>query len=81
MHGHQFLVLDMGEQPDTDSHHNNSFPPFKDTVTVPSQGFVIIKFRANNPGLCYDFFHFKVCRLYNKLFVIFLRFLVLALPF
>jgi len=25
-------------------------PPFKDTVAVPSNGYVITRFRADNPG-------------------------------
>jgi FtsP/CotA-like multicopper oxidase with cupredoxin domain len=28
----------------------NSYPPLKDTVSVPSRGYTVVRFRANNPG-------------------------------
>ncbi|XP_055907069.1 uncharacterized protein LOC129942238 [Eupeodes corollae] len=31
------------------NYHNNR-PPFKDTVSIPSCGFAVVRFRANNPG-------------------------------
>ena len=27
-------------------------PPLKDTVSVPSRGYVVVRFRADNPGTC-----------------------------
>lgn len=29
----------------------SSYPPFKDTITIPSRGYAIVRFRAENPGL------------------------------
>lgn len=29
----------------------NIRPPFKDTVSIPSRGYAIIRFRATNPGM------------------------------
>lgn len=34
----------------------NNFPPYKDTVAVPSQGHVTIRFRADNPGTSENYF-------------------------
>ncbi|XP_020298310.1 laccase-4-like isoform X2 [Pseudomyrmex gracilis] len=38
-----------------------SVPPFKDTISVPSKGYAIVRFRANNPGYwifhCHFIFH------------------------
>lgn len=34
-------------------------PPPKDTVTVPSDGFVVVRFRANNPGYWLLHCHFE----------------------
>jgi len=36
-------------------HRRKVLPPFKDTVAVPSNGFVITRFRANNPGTYFLF--------------------------
>jgi len=30
-------------------------PPFKDTIAVPNKGYVIIRFRADNPGEYFPF--------------------------
>lgn len=30
--------------------YQNDRPPFKDTVSIPSCGYAVVKFRANNPG-------------------------------
>lgn len=37
---------------------NLNSPPLKDTVTIPSGGYTIFRFYANNPG-----FWFMHCRL------------------
>lgn len=29
---------------------NNTRPPFKDTVSIPSRGYAVVRFRADNPG-------------------------------
>lgn len=31
----------------------NTRPPFKDTVSIPSRGYAVIRFRATNPGTFY----------------------------
>ena len=31
----------------------NTRPPFKDTVSIPSRGYAIVRFRATNPGEFY----------------------------
>lgn len=32
-------------------HRTFDFPPLKDTIAVPNNGYVIFRFRADNPGL------------------------------
>jgi Multicopper oxidase len=59
VHGHQFLVIDMGSQPGNSTGLDNMYPAFKDTVVVPGQGFVVIKFKANNPGFWLMHCHFE----------------------
>lgn len=64
IHGYRLIITDMGRLPESainsrlkylqernvtrrpDSHN----PPFKDTVSIPNEGYVITRFRANNPG-------------------------------
>lgn len=65
MHGYRVLVTGMGmdeEKPITYKHvhemaKNNRLPkiegnlqPYKDTVSIPSKGFTIFRFKADNPG-------------------------------
>lgn len=32
-------------------HRHFNLPPYKDTIAVPNNGYVIMRFRADNPGL------------------------------
>lgn len=66
LHGHKFLVAGLGQHPDgpmsvekakiLDRNRMlprgliNARPPFKDTVSIPSTGYAVIRFRASNPG-------------------------------
>lgn len=56
LHGHNFQVLARGRH----EHYNHSIelpdhPMIRDTVVVPSRGFVVLRFKADNPGVW--FFH------------------------
>lgn len=56
LHGHGFMVLDMdhlssNSKSKNTSRINRNQPLFKDTITVPSFGYSVIRFRANNPGM------------------------------
>jgi iron transport multicopper oxidase len=61
LHGHQFQIVARGKNGpynetgtnDVDWHFKN--PSRRDTVVVPGGGFVIIRYRADNPGVW--FFH------------------------
>ncbi len=50
---------------------NLDHPPLKDTVQIPSGGYTIIRFFANNPGIwlmhCHVEFHSEVPNLKNEL--------------
>lgn len=35
-----------------------NFPPIKDTISIPSRGFITLRFRATNPG----YFIYNYCR-------------------
>jgi FtsP/CotA-like multicopper oxidase with cupredoxin domain len=35
------------------------FPPIKDTVSIPSRGYTIVRFRADNPGFWIMHCHFE----------------------
>jgi hypothetical protein len=37
----------------------NSAPPLKDTVSVPSRGYTVVRFRADNPGFWLMHCHFE----------------------
>jgi FtsP/CotA-like multicopper oxidase with cupredoxin domain len=62
LHGQSFYVMDMGQYTKGQTAHEllhflNSnvkrmslAPALKDNIAVPSGGYAIIKFRANNPG-------------------------------
>ncbi|KAK9889608.1 hypothetical protein WA026_006981 [Henosepilachna vigintioctopunctata] len=45
-------------------HRRFNLPPFKDTIAVPNNGYVIIRFRADNPGYwlfhCHFLFHIVI---------------------
>lgn len=62
LHGHTFQVLQKSFDIDsTDASINPAFvetqdnPARRDTITIPPQGFVVLRFRADNPGAW--FFH------------------------
>ncbi|XP_011194194.2 uncharacterized protein LOC105219623 [Zeugodacus cucurbitae] len=38
---------------------NNTRPPFKDTVSIPSRGYAIVRFRAENPGFWLMHCHYE----------------------
>lgn len=69
LHGHSFVVQDIGIFPKdyTLEDQKNSKPdgfvgkafPLKDTILIPSRGFVRIKFRANNPGFWMVHCHYE----------------------
>jgi len=62
LHGQAFYVMDMGQYAEGQTAQellnflNNNVkrmspaPALKDTIAVPSGGYAVIKFRANNPG-------------------------------
>ncbi|KAK5638105.1 hypothetical protein RI129_012400 [Pyrocoelia pectoralis] len=70
LHGMSFYVLGNGKLPQG---HNmtikeivemdrktrkSGFPPGKDTITIPTGGYVILRFRATNPGFWFFHCHF-----------------------
>lgn len=66
LHGHAFSVLAQGVLP-RNCFSNlkecvknlrrptsmNQYFPIKDTITVPNNGYVIIRFKADNPGISF----------------------------
>ncbi|XP_067620020.1 uncharacterized protein [Eurosta solidaginis] len=38
---------------------NNTSPPFKDTVSIPSHGYAVVRFRAENPGFWLMHCHYE----------------------
>ncbi|XP_036324933.1 laccase-2-like [Rhagoletis pomonella] len=38
---------------------NNTSPPFKDTVSIPSRGYAVVRFRAENPGFWLMHCHYE----------------------
>ncbi|XP_015605758.1 uncharacterized protein LOC107272784 [Cephus cinctus] len=80
LHGYDFYVFDMGNFTSNDTegnvksilaNHENKLrhrryknPPGKDTVLLPSGGYVILRFKADNPGWwlfhCHIVFHMIV---------------------
>lgn len=70
LHGHNFQVLKKSEEGDDDDNpitydpenpEQNKFPEFpliRDTILVNPNGFIVIRFKANNPGVW--FFHCHV---------------------
>ena len=67
LHGYTFYVVGMGRgnfNNETDPKwYNLVDPPERDTITVPKNGWVALRFLANNPGT-YVFLrdHFQGCR-------------------
>jgi FtsP/CotA-like multicopper oxidase with cupredoxin domain len=71
LHGYVFRVLAMGQFVQNSTladvrnlnerrQINKNFEgPLKDTVSVPTPGFVVIRFRANNPGRYIDLMNWK----------------------
>lgn len=54
LHGHRMVVTEINNGSSTQPGSKpNNFPPYKDTVAVPSTGHAVIRFRADNPGQCY----------------------------
>lgn len=64
LHGHRFFVTAMGRNANaspmtaekvraltTTTHQNLKSPPLKDTVSIPSNGYVTIRFITDNPGM------------------------------
>lgn len=63
LHGNSFQVIEMGSKHQLKSGKkiNASHPPvIKDTVILPKQGFVRIRFRATNPGYWLFHCHFEM---------------------
>ncbi|KAF5301113.1 hypothetical protein FQR65_LT08943 [Abscondita terminalis] len=73
LHGFAFNVMGIGKMPPTGTgtveeaimlDRNNLLnrrfdsPPFKDTIMIPSNGYVVLRFRANNPGFWFLHCHF-----------------------
>jgi len=62
IHGQAFYVMDMGQYAEGQTAQElrnflnrnmkrmSPAPALKDTIAVPSGGYAVIKFRANNPG-------------------------------
>lgn len=63
LHGYSFYVMAIGYNADIDAVLDRIPPPKrptpKDTVTVPRNGFVVIRFRADNPGYWLLHCHFE----------------------
>nr|AON96381.1 laccase 1 [Coptotermes formosanus] len=70
LHGYDFFVMAMDQLRDGDTlesisakllatnFRRSSLPARKDTITVPSNGYAAIRFRADNPGLWFFHCHF-----------------------
>ncbi|XP_046630301.1 oxidoreductase ptaE-like [Neodiprion virginianus] len=63
LHGYSFYVTHMGrnytEENANSLNQTSCDPPLKDTISVPSKGFVTIRFRADNPGRWLFHCHFE----------------------
>ncbi|KAJ1950737.1 ferroxidase fet3, partial [Linderina pennispora] len=63
LHGHHFQIVGRGEAPyDPTNNPRPTTPPImRDTVTIPSMEYVVLRFRADNPGVhlmhCHLLFH------------------------
>lgn len=67
LHGYSFQVIDMGTRDQLESGKTaftnaTHAPVIKDTVTIPSGGFVRIRLRASNPGywVCHSLYFFLI---------------------
>ncbi|XP_031619168.1 laccase-like [Contarinia nasturtii] len=64
LHGYGFQVVDMGtlnqyKSRTTAFADSQYLPPVKDTVSIPSGGFVRLRFKSCNPGYWYFHCHFE----------------------
>ncbi|XP_065081288.1 uncharacterized protein LOC135703864 [Ochlerotatus camptorhynchus] len=73
IHGHRFIITDMGKLPERAKSSrlkylqerqftrrpNGHNPPYKDTISIPNEGFVRTRFRTNNPGFWFVHCHFE----------------------
>lgn len=63
LHGHNFFIITRGTNDQNATNHLDSgkYPMRRDTITVPPNAYVIIRFRADNPGVwlfhCHMEFH------------------------
>ncbi|ONH64974.1 Iron transport multicopper oxidase FET3 [Cyberlindnera fabianii] len=58
LHGHNFQVIARGSREHYDPDKDYQFPSvpmIRDTINVPGRGFVVLRFKADNPGVW--FFH------------------------
>jgi hypothetical protein len=51
IHGHKFWVLGSGEGYFKDSPLNLIDPIYRDTVDVPKNGWLVVRFKSDNPGV------------------------------
>ena len=74
LHGYSFAVMDMGtfekenktleqilQEFNLNRIHKVQSPAFVDTIAVPTQGYAILRFKADNPGKC-----FHICLVFNR---------------
>ncbi|XP_062551445.1 uncharacterized protein LOC134216595 [Armigeres subalbatus] len=73
LHGHRFIITDMGKLPEEAMQSrlnylrereflrrpNGHNPPYKDTISIPNEGYVKVRFRANNAGFWLVHCHFE----------------------
>lgn len=72
MHGYKLFVMGMGQHPDkspmTCAHAQDkagTMPrlsknkPLKDTISIPSKGFTVFRFKADNPGWWFLHCHYE----------------------
>jgi hypothetical protein len=53
LHGHDFAILEQAENKTWDPNNMNlklNNPPRRDVVLLPANGYVVIAFKADNPG-------------------------------
>lgn len=60
MHGHVFQVIARGQGvlDSSQKYPEPVNPTYRDTISVPAESYIVIRFRANNPGVW--FFHCHV---------------------
>ncbi|CAB0033411.1 unnamed protein product [Trichogramma brassicae] len=63
LHGYSFKVVGIGRSRGL-LHREFNLPPSKDTIAVPNNGYVVFRFRADNPGYwlfhCHFLFHIVI---------------------